>query len=203
MTARRDRNEADAEGGPHRERCSATAKRTGERCRRWPMPGARVCVMHGGAASQVKRAAERRVAEAAAMKAVQTYGTPVETDPITALLDELARTAGAVAWLEAMVRDISPNDAAQSAWVELYRQERRHMVDVAATAIRCGIAERQVALQERQAQLVVGLILRLLDHPELELSAEQRRVGKAFASRELLALEAGPDSHDSLRHEIS
>jgi hypothetical protein len=126
------------------------------------------------------------------MKAVQTYGSPIASDPITALLEELARTAGAVAWLELMVRDLAPEQAAASAWVELYRQERRHLVDVAGVAVRSGIAERQVRIHEQQGALVAALILRLLDLPELELRDDQRRLARAFVSRELHVLEALP-----------
>lgn len=41
--------------------CSATAKGTGRRCRRLAMIGGTVCPKHGGAAPQVRAAAERRV----------------------------------------------------------------------------------------------------------------------------------------------
>lgn len=44
-------------------RCSARAKATGARCRRAPIAGGPVCRVHGGAAPQVKRAAEDRLRE--------------------------------------------------------------------------------------------------------------------------------------------
>lgn len=71
-----------------KRRCTATAKRTGERCARAPIDGADICRSHGGAAPQVKAAAARRVVEAKALKAVQGLGTwqPV-TDPLSALAD--------------------------------------------------------------------------------------------------------------------
>jgi hypothetical protein len=41
--------------------CTAVAKQTGERCQRQPVPGAEVCVVHGGAAPQVQAVAKRRL----------------------------------------------------------------------------------------------------------------------------------------------
>jgi hypothetical protein len=40
-------------------RCTATA-RSGEQCRRQPIPGGEVCVLHGGAAPQVQKSAKVR-----------------------------------------------------------------------------------------------------------------------------------------------
>jgi hypothetical protein len=42
-------------------RCSARCKRSGERYRRFAIPGGAVCVMHGGAAVQTARAARQRL----------------------------------------------------------------------------------------------------------------------------------------------
>jgi len=43
-------------------RCTARSKRSGDRCKRAPIPGGSVCIMHGGAAPQVRRAARERAA---------------------------------------------------------------------------------------------------------------------------------------------
>jgi hypothetical protein len=43
-------------------RCRATAKRTGERCRKWAIHGGSVCSHHGGSAPQVRRVAAERFA---------------------------------------------------------------------------------------------------------------------------------------------
>lgn len=44
--------------------CRATAKSTGERCRRAPIPGGTVCIVHGGGTTLARAAGERRLAEA-------------------------------------------------------------------------------------------------------------------------------------------
>lgn len=46
-------------------RCGRKVKRTGEACKRHPIPGGTVCPMHGGAAPQVKAAAAERLKELA------------------------------------------------------------------------------------------------------------------------------------------
>ena len=132
-----------------------------------------------------------------------TYGGPVDVDPITALLEELHRSAGAVRWLELMVQSLAPEQAAQSGWLEVYRQERRHLVDVAGVAVRSGIAERHVALAEKQGALVAALVIKLLDLPELELRADQRRIARAFVARELHVLDALPASTEYYSDDLS
>lgn len=42
-------------------RCTATAKGSGTRCKRRPIPGGTVCVKHGGGAPQVQQAAMERL----------------------------------------------------------------------------------------------------------------------------------------------
>ena len=48
------------EGKP---RCTATSKQAGRQCRRYPIPGGTVCVMHGGGAPQVQKKAMERLME--------------------------------------------------------------------------------------------------------------------------------------------
>jgi hypothetical protein len=50
---------------PPPARCTATAKGTGQRCRRAPIVGGTVCVKHGGGAPQVQKAARQRILDAA------------------------------------------------------------------------------------------------------------------------------------------
>lgn len=49
--------------GPGSRQCTATAKQSGERCKRRPIPGGNVCVMHGGKTPAVQRSARGRLAE--------------------------------------------------------------------------------------------------------------------------------------------
>jgi hypothetical protein len=48
-------------GNPMERRCSARSKQSGRRCKRHPIPGGTVCVMHGGKAPQVQQSARDRI----------------------------------------------------------------------------------------------------------------------------------------------
>lgn len=65
-------------------RCTATSKRSGQRCRRAAIAGGTVCRAHGGAAPQVRNAARRRLLKAA---------DPAAARLVDALADEDSRTA--------------------------------------------------------------------------------------------------------------
>jgi hypothetical protein len=175
------------ESGSERERCTARSKRSGERCGRWPSKGSTVCSTHGGAAPQVKRKARERVEQEAAEKAVRSFGGPVDVDPHTALLQELHRTAGHVAWLGDVVADLEKDklwgltggaaggipEAKPSVWVGMYQQERMHLAKVAKLCVDAGIEERRIRLAEdagRQLAAVIRAIvgrLGVADHPDL------------------------------------
>jgi hypothetical protein len=138
------------------------------------------CRLHGGNSPTHNRAAER----AMATRAVVTYGLPREVDPHTALLEELHRTAGAVAWLTGMVADLEESDAhgpvgdgehprhEAHVWIRLYQEERGHLARVAKTCVDVGIEERRVRLAESQGELLAQVIrgvlsdLGVANHPQ-------------------------------------
>lgn len=190
-----------------RERCTAKAKQSGDQCKNKAVLGAKTCRMHGSATKAAKAAAERRVGEALASRAVATYGLPREVDPVVALLEEVHRTAGHVAWLHEKVQAIAADDlvwgvveevdkgasefvgidttraAKPNIWLDLYQRERKHLTDVCKAALAAGIAERQVRLAEQQGALIVGVIQRILD--DLALSDEQRALVPTVVPRHL------------------
>lgn len=73
----------DLMDGVTSERCTATAKGTGERCRKLAIRGGKVCQTHGGGAPQVRERAADRVALAEAM------ATAPRRHPAEVLLDTL------------------------------------------------------------------------------------------------------------------
>jgi hypothetical protein len=79
-------------------RCTATAKRSGERCKRAAIVGGTVCSFHGGKPPQVRQAAEVRAARLAAHaqadRMVARAG--VDADPTEHLLESLHRAAALV-----------------------------------------------------------------------------------------------------------
>lgn len=202
---------ADENGAGHeRERCGGT-NRGGKVCGQPPgwgtdHPGIGKCKHHGGSTPTHKAAAKSEMAR----RAVATYGLPREVDPAVALLEEVHRTAGHVAWLHEKVQDIDEADlvwgvveevdkgsgeftgtdttsaAKPNIWLELYHRERKHLTDVCKAALAAGIAERQVRLAEQQGALLVGVINRILD--DLALSAEQRELVPTVVPRHLRAV---------------
>jgi hypothetical protein len=193
-------------------RCVATSKGSGERCVKASIVGGTVCSVHGGSAPAVRAAAGRRVAEADARKAVATYGLAVDIDPSAALLQEIARTQGAVLWLADKVRELDPEalvwgitktqhghgqqgridvteEAAEvSAWVRLWQTERSHLVKVCESALRAGVAERQVRLAEQQGELIAAVIRAVFDDEELGLDSARRAIAGRLTHRHLLAI---------------
>ena len=62
-----------------KRQCTSKAKGTGTRCKRSPVPGAEVCVVHGGAAPQVRAKAAERLLTAR----IRGELAKVEIEPIT------------------------------------------------------------------------------------------------------------------------
>jgi hypothetical protein len=146
--------------------------------------------------------------------AVATYGLPVDVNPADALLAEVHRTAGHVAWLAERVRELDEDrltwgvteevdrgatefagvdttrSARPNALLQLYQSERSHLVKVCATAVAAGIEERRVKLAEAQGVMLAGVIRAILG--ELQLTVDQQARAPEIASRHLRQLAAAP-----------
>lgn len=171
-----------------------------------PHPGVGRCKLHGGSTPSHVAAGQRELARLA----METYGRPVDTNPVDALLDEVRWTAGHVAWLRDRVRELEQDaliwgttervektatefagtDVTEAAkpnvWLTLYQAERKHLLDVCKAAISAGIEERRVRLAEQQGQVIVGVIQAILG--DLKLSAEQRALVPEVVPRHLRAV---------------
>jgi len=196
-------------GRPHGS-CRAH-NRQGLPCNR-PAGGKPVCMMHGGKSPQVIAKYEREQALALASSTMVTYGAPVSSDPLNALVEEIARTAGHVRWLGKVIEDLEPEalvwnttekttrdadgfnavsykdvskTATPSVWITLYQGERKHLIDACKTAIQCGVAERQIRLAEQQGELIAAVIRGVLNDPELALTPDQQARAGTVASRHL------------------
>lgn len=173
------------------KRCRATAKHTGEQCKRFPIPGGTVCRYHGGGAPQTLKAAARRREEEKAAREVARFITPINASPSEALLDLVHWTSGEVAYWRARVEEIAAeNPKALTSGLTTATEETdpaglkttkrtvesqphvtyRMLVDAqerlaryAAAALRAGIEERRVQLAEQQGALIAGAITRILD----------------------------------------
>ena len=191
-----------------KEKCTAKSKRTGKRCQRDPAIGLDKCAIHCGLSKAERgKIAERFLAEQLARKAVETYGLPRDIDPTDALLEEVHYTAGHVAWLRSQVQALEPqalvwgmteqvdksateftgtdttHAAAVNMWLELYRWERKHLLDVTKAAISVGIEERRVKLAEAQGALLNQVIRRIVGR--LDLTEAQRLLLPVVVPEEL------------------
>jgi hypothetical protein len=157
-------------------------------------PGVGRCKLHGGATASHRAAAEKEIAR----QAVATFGLPLEVEPHRALLGEVWRTSGAVAWLDGVVRGLDAEQvtwgvteesdkagtvrkAGINVWVDLWQRERRHLVDVCKAALAAGVEERLVRLAESHGSQLAAVIRVTLTG--LDLTAEQQaRVPAALAA---------------------
>jgi hypothetical protein len=191
---------------PEEFRCTGTNKESGERCRRKHRPGGKVCASHGGNAKQNKAAAGQRTAEQKARALVATYGLPVDIAPDQAILDEVHRTAGHVAWLEQQVHALTEGElvwgitrvkeggddrgvteeAVPNALLRLYNEERDRLVRVCTAALKAGIEERRVKLAERDGALISEVIRAILD--DLKLTSKQWALVSTVVPQHLRAL---------------
>ena len=143
------------------------------------------CRRHGGSTPTHEKSANKVKAE----RAVVTYGLSREIDPHAALIEELHRTAGHVAWLSDMIgrfdRDEELIQTAYSehgsvdspaVWLDLYDRERKHFASVAKTCISVGIEERRVKIAEQQGELMAQVIRGLLSDLNIPLTEEVQTV---------------------------
>lgn len=160
-------------------------------------PGYGTCKRHGGGTKQAQVSAER--AEVAGL--LVTYGEPIDIDPAQALLSEVRRTAGHVEWLGRILAALPPEEltfgraevtskpapsedgtvamvaeeikarAGAHMIVQLYQQERKHLVFVSKAAIDAGASMRMVEMFTEVGAAYISMIERVLD--ALELSPDQ------------------------------
>jgi hypothetical protein len=181
--------------------CKATAKGSGERCRRAPIAGGSVCRVHGGAAPQVKAKAEReraaRAVTADAMAVLALEGLEPVESPLDALAALAAESLAMKTALAARVNalDSMTNTSGQgveSVKVEVALYERA--LDRGARFLdmltRAGFEERRTALEEAQALMVARVLANTVN--KLELDPERKALALQVVQSELRALDSSP-----------
>jgi len=199
-------------GQPH-PRCAGHVKnglRKGQPCMRYPKAGATVCYGCGGAAPQVRAAAARRQAVEEARRHVEValgQKAAAKVDPVAALQELINWSSAHVAWYLARVRELKPDalvfgdakvtesqrdgltveqKAEINVWLKLYNAERDRLADYCSTAIRVGLAEREVRLAEQTGALIADVIRRVLS--DLELTPDQQARALDVVPRHLRAV---------------
>lgn len=168
--------------------CPAHSKQTGHPCGKragWGTKhlGDGLCRFHGGAGKSGERHAEKIVA----VKAVAEFGLPRDVEPAAALIEELHRSAGWVAWLEQRVRDEGPDAVVTTAFTDdkvltvtspfydLLERERKQLTAVASACIKAGVEERRVRVIEEQAAFAARAIRAALGNLGLDVDAPEVR----------------------------
>lgn len=131
------------------------------------------------------------------------FGKQTAVDPHTALLDEISRTASVVKWLNDQMQELRDKGMTDkdimmqktfqsgfrpSVWMELYQQERDHLVKTCIAAIKAGVAERKVQIAERQGQLIASMMFAFIHDLELGLSPDQIIAAPKLIRKHLMAL---------------
>ena len=155
--------------------CTANAKGTGRRCRR-RVPGGGVCRFHGGAAPQVERQREARVAAAEAVAMFADLHTP--RDPGEALAAAAVNADQVLRSLQQRVElsgELRAHDLdALRTWMELVSRLSKAVLDA-------GVDERRIRIAEQQGQQVAGAIKAILT--DLGHSLTDRRVLQVVSTR--------------------
>jgi hypothetical protein len=124
------------------------------------------------------------------VEVAKRYGEEMGINPFTALLNEVRRAAGHVAWLGVKVAEAPSDDSLLdewAPWLRLYKQERAALLKASETAIRLGLAERVVRVEEQRAELVARVLLATL--AELGLPPEIAARAPLVLREQLLAIE--------------
>ena len=169
------------------------------------------CWLHTGSTPAHGVAAERRAQAVAA----RTYGVPRDVDPAVALLEEVCRTAGIVAWLEERVAGLSEDElmwgkteetvgtsggtatgarikreARVHPLVRLYQDERKHLAAVSRDTMQAGVQERMARVSEQLGAMMVSVFRAALADPELGLTSTQLERAEHVVGRHLSVVAA-------------
>lgn len=181
------------------ERCTAMSRRSGVRCKAWPIAGLSVCRMHGGSTAAARAKGARVVAQQQTEAAVRKLGMRVEIDPAEALLEALYSAMGDLRfWVEVSsaleLRDgngdgiVGVNhlgdQAVHVAARELADAQRR-VAQISKWCIEANIGERRLRLVEAEAastfELIVAALVKVgLDSPEVRVSIAQELRARAL-----------------------
>lgn len=172
-------------------RCRATARRTGQQCQKRAVAGATVCLSHGAAASQVRRAARERVALA---RAVELIGDDATADPQQVLLTAVRASAAMLGGAEAALQA----DDADSGTLQQLAEAALLAGRLAKLALDSGLEERLVATAEQHGVLVAGVLRRVIEGAGL--GPERENALYRSLAQELRAMDGY--KHDNGRIEL-
>lgn len=153
-------------------------------------PGVGPCKMHGGRAPRVEAKYAREREAAALVAEVRALGIPDDIDPVRGLLREIAQTAGELEWLRQLIvveagadaddlfqgvrytrRKTTPNGPevttedgpGLSVKMQTYERWKRIFAQLVQVALAHNIAQAQIDIAERDAEMHGALVAAALD----------------------------------------
>jgi hypothetical protein len=172
---------------PESVRCTATAKTTGQRCRKQATAGG-VCRMHGRNNAVKRKKAAYDMTNSFA-KLYDPEAPPI-TDPIGELqrLGAIARKAMDVAGekvneLSRWEHEDDKGSAVLKAEIQVFLHLMKQSESVLTSLAKLNLDERKVTIAERESQALVGVFDAVRDAIELALTPAQRRVWDVVVGR--------------------
>jgi hypothetical protein len=119
------------------------------------------------------------------------FDVPGDITPTEAAIEAFRRSLAMVRWIESQMAQWAPNllpltdanyddkgalqvmPSHEAAWLDLWMQERKELREAIKLCHTIGVEERQLALQEQQADAMFSILERMID--ALGLSEDQRR----------------------------
>jgi hypothetical protein len=168
---------------PLSSQCTASSKRSGERCRRQVIGGG-VCIMHGGAAPAVRAKREGRIIAGMAARAAR--GDVAPRDPVEALL-AAARDADAI--VQRLKSNFAAGVVVDGATLSVLGEWLDRVSRLSKVCVDARLDERRAALEEAQARMVLLAFDRALNAIERLTERERQEAGRVLV-RELRVIEA-------------
>lgn len=172
-----------------RIRCKVTHNSRGEPLKpHWAMKGQLVCGVHGGRAPRSLAAAQKRLQEAEAEKALERYKATSLGDGrmpgsnVDMLLWMVESTAHNVVFYEDQVRLLTPDKIISTGmfgdylnlWVKLLNEEKDRLVKYSSDCLKIGLEAKRVEIVQEQAEIFIRAQIAGWD--ALNLDASQRDV---------------------------
>lgn len=147
-----------------------------------------------------------------AIQHMRAFGVPIDTDPMNALMGEVRRSAGIVAWLEVKVSalpeqlvnadgelneesmvQITKQGMKPGVWLQLYNDERAHLARVCKMALDAGVSQSLVDMLKQQSQAWIAVFREVFADPRLQLTPAQQELWPVITDEHLDALLRGPE----------
>lgn len=186
---------------PDEKRCTATSRRSGERCNNARANGTRVCRMHGGSSPAAREKHARVQAQRAYERETQRYAECLDPDdpeakPLSALDAEVRRTLGWVHYLEARVAELSEDELIFGlAALEVQQGVRRGGRIAVRTAQRRARPHPWVVLLEREREHLTQLLGIMIRHgvQAQRLALEEKQVDQMAQAIDAVVTALGRD----------